>query len=303
VPDANLHRLLRSRQHKLISYQYQSPARNIDPSSHLLPSGDELACVTTLSVFSQCLDDYKQAGSILKHLPRVTSLAVTHSRLFPGIADIGNVGHTIVETVFRAAHDQRGVLKLAALRFDGIHLGSAGSPLQCFVVLEAIQHLQLLYCEDIETFLKFISQKCSSLQTFALEHCQLCRDKDTINNFLRATSLRRLVLRMSNEPFPTRGRDLVAFDALLPFAHAIRCLILDDETRGYLSSEPPRESGASTDVQGLCKSLQSLQQLSIASPTIEKIHWANCGFLDLVVCTQMFCGYNPFTTEQCHRST
>jgi hypothetical protein len=279
VLDNRLDRLLRDRQRNLTSYQYQSSEfRYFDTS--FLPSSDGFSCVTTLSICIQGIDDCKQAGSILKHSPRVTSLAIMCSRRS---SKDHSTGRMILENICGAAHAHRGLLELTALRFEGIPLAKAGSLLQGSVVLEALQHLQLLRCHGVDPFLQVLSQKCSGLQSFAIEHCDDVRNIDTINDFLRATKLKRLVLRNKSED----SRDvqgLVSFDTLASLAHALECLVLDNSRPRHSGSGPEQRAGSSTDFEGLCKLLQSLQQLCVVSPMIDKEQWLSSGFLKFLVC-------------------
>jgi hypothetical protein len=227
--------LLRTRQRKLTSYQYQSPARLIrhEPLSLPIHSGDGLSYV-----------------------------------------------------VFSAAHAQRGLLKLAALRLDGICLVRVGLSLQGFIEMEALQHLQLMRCEGIDSFLEVLTQKCSARHSFALDHGQDEQHNNAIDNFVIATMLRRLISRTEQHGSSYNGaQGLIAFDTLSAFAHTIQCLVLGDSNSSYFVIDPQRKATSSADFQGLCKSLQNLKQLSVASPSIERTHWPNCGFLEFLVGT------------------
>lgn len=277
VLDHNLDRLLRDRQQRLASYQYQGPQRIFRSGTSLLPSGQGLPCVTTLSLCIQSLDDCTQAASILKHSPRVKSLAI----LLP-LHSIGFAGSLLLESICGAVHTYRGPLQLSALRFHRISLAGVGPLLQNYVVLQSLRHLQLLYCRGVDSLLQGLSQRCASLQSFALEHCEDVRDVDNMNDFLRATTLRRLVLRNKSER-SSNAQGLVSFDTLASPAHALECLVLDNSSPRHCGHDPEQRPECSTDFQGLCKSLQSLQQLCVPSPTIDKKQWVTGGFLEFLV--------------------
>ena len=274
----NLDRLLRSRQRKLMNYECHSVPRDKIRGLSLPPTGNELPCVTVLHVDIRFKHDCKRAATILKGAPRITSLAVTFSRSHPGYGFMGNrnrieIGRTIMNLLFGAAHAQRGQLNLNALRFDGMCLADAGEPLSGFVALQSLQHLQLLQCDFVYPFLEALTQRCSGLQSFVLEHClgdaQINAVDNTVDKFLRATTPKQLVLRtlpiISNY---FNGSDTVRFDTLSPYAHAIQCLVLEDSFPRHHVSSLERRAGSSTSFLDLCKSLQSLQQLCIVLATI-----------------------------------
>lgn len=277
--DRNLDRLLRDRQRKLTSYQYQSPEWRFSSDFASLPSGDGFSCVTALSLCIQGLDDCKQAGSILKHSPRVTSLAIILSRRSCGDRSFSRF---ILETICGAVFTHRGLLELTALRFEGMTLDDAGSLLQGFVVLEALQHLQLLRCHGVDPFLEGLSQRCSGLQSFAIEYCKDIRNIDAINDFLRATTVRRLVLRNKCDG-SSNAQVLVSFDTLASFADGLECLVLDNSSPRHSGEPPEQRPESSTDFEGLCKLLNSLQQLCVLSPTIDRKQWESGGFLEFLV--------------------
>lgn len=296
--DHNLDRLLRNRQRRLTGYQYQSPEHSFGSSTSLLPSGDGFSCVTTLSLCIQGLDDCTQAGSILKHSPRVTSLAITIRRQSSSSAD----GPLALEIICSAVHEYRGLLGLTALRFERIPLAGVGPVLQNYLVLEALRHLQLLRCRGVDSFLQGLSQKCTGLQSFAIEHCEGVRDINTINNFLRSTALRRLVLR--NKPRDSDdAQGLVSFDTLASLAPALECLVLDNSSPRHIGNGPEPRPVSSTDLEGLCKSLQSLQQLCIMSPTIDRKQWLSGGFLSFLVSIHAPNKHISHIANQAYRAT
>jgi hypothetical protein len=240
----------------------------------------------------KCEDDCQQAGEILKRTPRAASLAVAVARLDlernSSLYSCSSVviGRFVVENVFGAAYAHRGQLKLTALRFDSICLARIGDRLQEFVALGGLEHLQLLTCGGTDPFLQVLSQECSGLQSFALENCQELWHNNTINDFLRATTPRRLVVNSEHcGASQANAQGLIAFDTLLPFAHAIRCLVLRDCNPHFSILGTERTEGSSIDFGELCASLQSLKQLCISSPAIEKKHWAISGFTEFLVGT------------------
>ena len=304
----NLDRLLRSRQRMLVNYECHSVARDKVRGLSLPPDGDELPCVTTLHVDIIFMHDCRRAAAILKGTPRVTSLAITFSPSPRGYGfmkgyDRTDIGRTIVGLLFGTAYAHQGPLKLSALRFDGMWLASAGEPLSGFVALGGLQHLQLLDCNDVHPFLNTLTQSCSGLQSFVLKNCSGNTQINTIDNFIRATTPRRLVLR----PIPVyrsdfNGSETVRLDTLSPFAHAIQCLVLDDSlTRHHVSSNA-RRAGSSTTLHDLCKSFQSLQQLCIVSPTISQRSGAWDEFLELLVCIHPHHEPNAYTNSQSYRT-
>lgn len=288
--DEDLSHLLRLQQRHLTNYQYHSPARNKSGSTFWLPSNDELAYVTSLQLCIQYEDDCKVAAVMLDRAPKVTSLAIKLSD-----SELRNASHisryesktiacVAIRSILGAAHAHRGQLELIALSFDTIALADAGGLLQHFVNLEALQHLQLLRCEYVDPFLEHLAHECSDLSSFALEHCLYHRDASAINDFIKATTPRRLVLKLEpSRPSRFDAQGMASFDTLLPFAHAIQCLVLDDNNPNYSVHGPIRTNGYSVKFQELCKSLQSLQQLSVASPPIEQKHCKLHGFLEFLV--------------------
>lgn len=227
---------------------------------------------------------------MLDRAPKVTSPAVKLSDSeLPSASHISRyeskpIACVAIKSIFSAAHAHRGQLELTALSFDTISLADAGGLLQRFVNLEALQHLQLLRCEYVDPFLEHLAHKCSDLSSFALEHCLYHRDASAINDFIKAITPRRLVLKLEpNRPSRFGAQGMASFDTLLPFAHAIQCLILDDNNPNYSVDGSVRTNGYSVNFQELCKSLQSLQQLNVASPPIEKRHWKLHGFLEFLI--------------------
>lgn len=174
--------------------------------------------------------------------------------------------------------------------------------MQRFVKLEALQHLQLMRCEDIDPLLGVLTHNCSHLKSFALENYPYQHDS-AVNDFVEATTPRRLVLKLESEPDRPAyigAQGLVAFDTLSTFAHTIQCLVLEDNNPNHHAYRPKRQGGSSLDFQGLCKSLQSLQQLSVGCPTIEKRYWTDCGLLDFVVSAPTLTRQSLFTADSNH---
>lgn len=154
--------------------------------------------------------------------------------------------------------------------------------LQDYLVLAALQHLQLLRCRDVDSFLQGPSQKCTGLQSFAIENCEDVRNINTINDFLRSTALRRLVLRnKSRDSDDAQG--LVSFDTLASLAPTLDCLVLDNSSPRHIGNGPEPRLNSSTDLEGVCKSLQNLQQLCILCPTIDRKQWISGGLLTFLV--------------------
>jgi len=304
----NLDRLLRSRQRKLTNYECHIVARDKLRRIALPPNGDELPCVTTLHVDIKFKHDCKRAATILKDTPRVKNLAITFSRSDSGYGfidteDRTSIGRIVVDLLFGAAYADRGPLKLTALRFDGMRFASAGEPLSRFVALEDLQHLQLLRCDDVHPFLEALTQRCSGLQSFVLKYCSGRARVNAIDNFLRATTPKRLVLRtMPVIRAQFEASETVNYDTLAPYAHTIQCLELDDSfPRQHVSSQQ-RRAGSSTSFRDLCKSFQSLQQLCIKPPTISKKSVAWGEFLQLLVCTYPHYEPTSYTNRPYHRT-
>lgn len=301
--DDSLARLLWTRQRKLINYQYHSPGRDAVPAAHFLPSGDELSCVTMVQLRNLCKNDCEQAGTILKRTPRATSLAVAVSRLDLEMnSELYScsrvvIGRFVVETIFRMAYAQHGQLKLTALRFDTICLERVGDRLQEFIALEGLQHLQLLRCSGNDSFLQVLSDKCYDLQSFVVEECRDVAHNNAINDFLRATTPRQLVYRSEHcGASSASAQGLITFDALFPFAHAIQGLVLRDCDPNFSVYGPQRTGGSLVGFEELCKSLQSLKLLCIASPAVDKMHWAIGGLTDFLVSTYESPGHAPQLT-------
>ena len=297
----NLDRLLRSRQRKSMNYECHSVPRDKFRSLSLPPNGDKLSYVTMLHVDIRFKHDCKRAATILKDAPRVTSLAITFSQSEPGYGFMGNhnqtqIGRTIVDLLFGAAHAQRGQLNLTALRFDGMCLADSGEPLSGYVALQSLQHLQLLRCGNVHPFLEALTQRCSGLESFALEHCHGGTQISTVDNFLGPTTPKQLVLKtLLSDRNHFNGSDTVRYDTLSHYAHAIRCLVLDDSLPRHHVSSLERIAGSSTSFLDLCKSLQSLQQLCIVPATISPRSGAWGIFLELLVRIRLHLGSNTNT--------
>jgi hypothetical protein len=200
------------------------------------------------------------------------------------------MGRVVIESIFSPAHGHRGQLELTALRLEAICLLDIGGLLQRFLKLEALQHLQLMHCEDVDPLLSVLSHTCSDLESFALERYPY-QHNSAVNDFVQATTPKRLILRLESEPERPAyigAQGLVAFDTLSLFARSIQCLVLEDNNPNHHIWGPQRKGGSSLDFRGLCISFWSLHQLSVACPTIEKRHWAEHGFLDFVVSTYTF---------------
>lgn len=181
--------------------------------------------------YIQFKHDCERAATILKNSPTATSVAVTLSNTDRGFRfmdspDQDHIGQTIVDLLFRAAYEDRAQLELTALCFYGLCLARAGDLVRKLILLEGLQHLQLLRCNDVYPFLEAVTQKYSGLQTFVLKHCQGGPQIGALNNFLRVATPRRLVVRLLQGDGPYfKGSGAVMFDTLSPYAHTIQCLV------------------------------------------------------------------------------
>jgi hypothetical protein len=141
-------------------------------------------------------------------------------------SDQGHIGRTLLDMVFRPAYEGRSQLKLTGLRFDEVCLAHAGDLVRELILLEGLQHLQLLRCRNVYPFLEAVSQKYSDLQTLVLKHCRRGSQIRAIHNFFRAATPKRLVLRLLQGDGPYfEGSGAAAFDTLSSFAHEIQCLV------------------------------------------------------------------------------
>lgn len=204
-----------------------------------------------------------------------------------------------IKTILPAKLEERISLQLRALRLEGVCFRYAGQYLRDSIDMKTIEHLQLVGCGACSPLLQMISQHCPILRSFALEDCYGSRFVPAINRFLQSISPKWLIVGSPWVGFHYAD-DEAAFDfrVLVPYASTMECLVVDDMTPGHPLFD--REGRTLTDFLDLCMSLQSLQQLCIASPIIEG---RDPDFLPFLVCmrSEPYVNYTimPSTNQPC----
>lgn len=226
----------------------------------------------SLQLYIRDAGDPKQAANLLENAPRLTSLTVRLAKLYDQVPSCCSVSYFVVKTILPAKVAERTPLQLEALRFEGVCFRYVCQRLQGSVDLATLEYLQLVDCKSYDHLLQMMSQHCLNLRSFAMEDCYgecyggICAP--AINRFLQSISAKRLVVRAPRAGFHYAGGQ-TAFNlrALLPYAPTMECPVIDDKTQ----TRPMfyGEGRSLTNFVVLCKLLQNLQQLCIASPTIE----------------------------------
>lgn len=211
------------------------------------------------------------AGELFSHMPLVTTVAITLSNgwLDHTMGDQGETGRKVINKVFSSANTIQNRLKVRILRIEGMSLKSAGVTLPTVLPLEGLEQLHLFSC-------RYTSRLCASLAGLKLHLKVLCDQRaynepspGTVDAFL--TSLRWLrVLRLSRDWRSTSDFEPCDWPSLLPCAHELRSLDLDEHDPGpdgILFLDTRRSlPGFKT----FCDRASQLQQLSMRSPGLEK---------------------------------
>lgn len=239
-----------------------------------MPTSDEVSHVSCLQMLLKNGRDCDIAGQLLSQMPLVTTVAITLSDFWLDhtMGGKGETGRQVINKIFSSANTNPNRLKVKILRIEGMSLKSAGVTLPTVLSLEGLEQLHLFLC-------RYTSRLCESLAELKLRLKMFCDQRayntpnpGTLDAFL--TSLQYLrVLRLSRDWRSLDNYELCDWPSLLPCAHELRSLDLDEHDPGpdgVLFLDTRRSLPG---FQSFCDRASQLQQLSMRSPGLEKIHW------------------------------
>lgn len=287
VVHQELELLLRIRQQRLLNYQHHSLPLT---ARILTPAFDEVSHVTCLQLFLRNGRDCDIAKQLLDHMPLVTSLSIKLSRacLDRTMGGKGETGRAVVNKIFGSANPSDRRLKLKRLRIEWMSFKSAGIILPTLLPLEKLEHLHLFKC-------RYTSRLFESLTELKLRLVSVCDQRAYSNGpslnildvFLKSMQPQLRKLRLSRDCRSNGGFKTCDWPSLVPHAHELRCLELDDwkpGTQNALFSETRRSLSGFSE---FCDGASQLQQLSMNSPGLEEVYWdKRDGLQDFLVRSQ-----------------
>lgn len=207
VIGAGIRFAVRLRQAKVCSYQFVSGVDGVIGDGHLdwdmiAPTVDELAHVTSLQIYFRA-DDYDQfdrAALILARTP-----ALRHLDLELETYDIYDDGECcdaavrILQNMFHSRMETGQPTRLKSLRIASMCLLEAGVLLPDIMDLSMLEHLQLVWCTDIDPFLRHLGPLNLSLSSLRIEDFHRVDKTDfAVNDFIRSLKpLKRIMLKFT----------------------------------------------------------------------------------------------------------
>jgi hypothetical protein len=188
------------------------------------------------------------------------------------MGDKGETGRKVINKVFSSANTNHNRLKVKILRIEGMSLKSAGVTLPTVLSFEGLEQLHLFRCRYTSRLCETLAELKLGLKVFCDQLAYNTPNPGTVDAFL--ASLRYLrVLRLSRDWRSLEDYELCDWPSLLPCAHELRSLDLDEYDPGpdgVLFLDTRRSLPG---FQTFCDRASQLQQLSMRSPGLEKIHW------------------------------
>jgi hypothetical protein len=174
----------------------------------IAPQTDELAHVTSLQIFlgTGYHDHVDWTDSIISRTPALRNLDLEFEEFEVwDQKDCCDGAVRIVRKMFRTRVKTGPAIRLKTLRITSMCLMRAGHLLLDFLDLTDLENLQLVRCEDIDSFLRKLSTLQLNLSPVCIESPSVDLDDSgsAVEGFLRSLpSVKRITLRFSSESFP-----------------------------------------------------------------------------------------------------
>jgi hypothetical protein len=206
------------------------------------------------------------AGQLFSRMPLVTNVAITLSNelLDLTMGDKDETGREVINKIFSPSNSDDTRLQVKILRIEGMSLKSAGP------VLPTILHM--FRCRYTSRLCESLAELNLHLKVFCDQRAYNTPSHGIVDTFLKSLQYLR-VLRLSRDWRSLCDYESCDWPSLLPCAHELRSLDLDEHKPGpdgVLFLDTRRSLSG---FQTFCGRASCLQQLSMRSPGLEKIHW------------------------------
>lgn len=231
------------------------------------------------------------ARHLLNHMPLLTELDIKHTPVHPP-EDASEAGRRVINDLFDPTSASRRHQKFKRLRIEDMSFEVAGAILPTVLPLGNLEHLHLIRCRYTNRLCESIAQLQLCLRSFHNQSSHEDPRTGVMDAFVK--SLRDLRgLRLSRRSFGTGGYETCDFASLLPHAHELRYLELDDYEPWEEVFTNTRRS--LTDFSTFCSRASQLQQLALQSPSLAEVNWkAPHGLQDFLVRLSLLSSkYNP----------
>lgn len=285
--DRTLNHVLRSRQRRLVNYQYHSSMSGL---LHITPSNDELGKVTCLQLYLGTKQDCRRAGMLIARMQHMSSLAIhlDEERLPKSMAsELEATGLAVLRTLFVGTHRARRCPNLKALRIESMWFESSGEVLPTLLDLDRLEHLQLVGCNQISYLYDSLSQLQLKLLSFSDElSCEGHEGALLLPEGPEGSTSAFLGSLKTLRKFRLRGTQCdqspETFDWTALAANASSLCIL--EMTDFRGNGPfTKGSTALPGFRALCENATQLQQLSICGPEIHESDWNSGHGLDVLL--------------------